>query len=297
MDPFVLLAAATLAQSPSTPSPMSIVTDVQKLTVTQDNDERFDALTRMLRANNLAFTVEPFVLEKPAGADPRTTGRNVVVTLGEGAEEILVGAHYDAVHLPDGSMGHGAIDNGAAAVMLVHLAETLRAERLTARVRIVWFDMEEYGLLGSARYVEAHASDHIVAMLNFDIDGYGDTLLFAAPQGGADAGLRRLFLETCVENDIDCVRFDRLPAGDDRSFGKARIPTLSIGLLPAAEAHQMWLMLHAGRNSGLAADTMPAILRTIHTADDVVTKVDGLSVARLHHFVAALTRRLAASRR
>src|SRR5436305_736244 len=84
IDPLTLLAAATLMQSPAAPSPDSIVADVQKLAVANDNDERFNTLTQMLRTRNLTFAVEPFTLEKPAGGDPRTSGRNIVVTLGEG---------------------------------------------------------------------------------------------------------------------------------------------------------------------------------------------------------------------
>ena len=299
MHTFTLAAALTLAQSAPALSPASLVDDVRKLTVARDNDERFEALTEMLRARNLAFTVEPFTLEKPVGNEPRTRGRNIVVSLGEGAEEILVGAHYDAVHLPGGSQGPGAVDNGASCVMLVRLAETLRAERLSMRVRIVWFDIEEYGLVGSAHYVDAHTADRIVAMLNFDINGYGDTVLFGPPAGvpeSGDARLRRAFMQTCGNEEIDCLRFARMPPGDDRSFGKAGIATLSIALLPAAEAHQVWLLLNAGANSGLAPGTAPAIFRTIHTADDVVAKVDGASIARVHGFAAALVRHLSASR-
>jgi hypothetical protein len=294
MHSVTLVAALAMLQLSPALSPDALVDDVRKLTVARDNDERFEALTEMLRARNVAFTVEPFTLDKPVGSDPRTRGRNVVVSLGEGAELIVVGAHYDAIRISDGSLGPGAVDNGAASVMLVRLAEALRGERLAARVRIVWFDMEEYGPVGSARYVEAHAADRIRAMINFDIDGYGDTLMFAPPPGGNDARLRQAFVQTCGAVEIDCVRFAVLPRGDDRSFGKAGIPTLSIALLPALEAHQMWLMLSAGANSGLAPGTVPPIYRTIHTADDVVAKVDGASIARLHRFAVALVRHLSA---
>jgi acetylornithine deacetylase/succinyl-diaminopimelate desuccinylase-like protein len=259
MHTFTLVAGMTLVQLAQVVSPESLVNDVRKLAVAQDNDDRFDALTQMLRARNLTFSVEPFTREKAVGSEPRTRGRNIVLTLGEGAEEILVGAHYDAIRLSDGSLGPGAVDNGASSVMLVRLAEMLSKERLAKRVKIVWFDMEEYGLIGSARYVEAHASDRIVAMLNCDIDGYGDTVVFGPPQGGDDVRLRTVFGQTCVD-----------------------------------EAHQLWLLLHAGAVSGLAQGTAPAIMRTIHTADDTVSKVDGVSMARELHLMVALVRRLTA---
>jgi hypothetical protein len=291
-----LMAVLTLLQVPPALSPESIVDDVGKLTAARDNDARFDALREMLRARNLTATVEPFTIEKPLDREPRTRGRNVVVSIGEGVEYVLVGAHYDAERLPDGSLSQGAVDNGASAVMLVRLAESLRNGAPPVRVRIVWFDMEEVGLVGSRRYLEAHAGDRIGAMLNFDINGYGDTVLFGAPAGGEDARLRKVSVETCASEGIDCLRFAMMPPGDDRTFGRAKIPTLSIATLPAVEAHQLWLTLHAGAASGLAPGTVPAVMRTIHTPDDVLAKIDGGSVARIHRFALALVRHLGASR-
>ena len=142
------------------------------------NEARFDALTAMLRGRGLTFAVEPFTIEKPLGREPRTEGRNVVVTLGESAEEVVIGAHYDAVRLADGSLSLGAVDNAASSVMLIRLAEALRAEKLPVRVRVVWFDMEELGLVGSAQYVKQHGADRIGAMLNFDINAYGNTIVY-----------------------------------------------------------------------------------------------------------------------
>jgi Iap family predicted aminopeptidase len=292
MHAFTLLAVLSVLQASPVLSPDQLVDEVRKLTVARNNDDRFEAVAGMLRARNLPFTVEPFTIEKPAGKEPRTQGRNIVVSLGDGTEEIIVGAHYDAVRLADGSLSAGAVDNGASSVMLVHLAQALSAERLPARVRLVWFDMEELGLLGSANYVQAHASDRILAMLNFDINAYGDTVLFGPPAGGDNARLRRALVQTCGIEEIDCVRFPRMPPGDDRSFGKAGIPTLSIALLPAVEVHQLWLMLNGGTSSGLAPGTTPAVLRTIHTPDDVLEKVDGASIARVRRFTTALVRQL-----
>jgi acetylornithine deacetylase/succinyl-diaminopimelate desuccinylase-like protein len=96
----------------------------------ETNEDRFNVLTAMLRARNLTFAVQPFTLDKPLRREPRTDGRNVIVTMGSGAESIVVGAHYDAVRLPDGTLSRGAVDNAASSVMLVHLAEALRASDL-----------------------------------------------------------------------------------------------------------------------------------------------------------------------
>jgi Zn-dependent M28 family amino/carboxypeptidase len=291
----MLIAAASFLQASPALSPMALVDDVRKLTVAQDNDQRFEVLTRMLHERNVPFTVEPFTIEKPVAREPRTRGRNIIVSLGEGADELVIGAHYDAVRLRDGSLSRGAVDNGASSVLLVYLAEALRAEPLQMRVRVVWFDMEETGHFGSLRYVEAHAADRIRAMLNLDINAYGDTILFAAPPEVDDAWLRRTIVHTCADQSIDCVRFASLPESDDRSFGKAGIPTLSIAMLPALEAHQFWLFQNGDSASGLARGFVPAVWRTIHTTNDVVDKVDGASMARMHRFALALVRQLSSS--
>jgi hypothetical protein len=159
-------------------------------------------------------------------------------------------------------------------------------------VTIAFFDMEELGMLGSAHFVATHASEPVRAMLNFDIDGYGDAVLVAPPTGGDNASLRRAFLETCAAEAIDCVRFPSLPNGDDRSFGKANVPTLSIGMITATEMHQMWLLMNAGASGGLVPGTLPAIFHTIHTSEDVLAKVDGASIARIERLATALVRRV-----
>jgi len=281
-----------MLQSVPAPSPAALVDDVRTLTNATTNEARFDAVTALLRARNLPFTVESFTINRAIGAEVRTTGRNIVVSIGDAADEIVIGAHYDAVRLDDGSLSHGAVDNAASSVMLVHVAEALRNERLPNRIRIVWFDMEELGLVGSARYVQAHRSDRIRAMLNFDVNGYGDTVVFGAPSGGDDGRMRRIMLETCAAEQVDCVRMAQMPPGDDRSFGAAQIPALSIAILPGVEAHQLWLMMNSGARSGPPPGSVPAVLTTIHTPGDVVAKVEGAAIARVHRLTVALVRTL-----
>lgn len=290
-----LFALITLLQTvPGPAQPASgLVEDARRLSAATTNEARFDALTTLLRSRGLLFAIEPFTIEKPIGREPRTEGRNVVVTLGDGREEVVMGAHYDAARLPDGSLSRGAVDNAASSVMLIRVAEALRAEALPVRVRIVWFDMEELGLLGSAHYVKQHASVRVAAMLNFDINAYGNTIVFGPAELAANAALRRTFVETCAAEDIACVGFAQMPPGDDRSFVKAGIPTISVGIIPAVEVHQLWLIMNAGASSGLAQGTAPSILRTIHTAEDAPEKLSEETMLRMQRFALALVRSVA----
>ena len=54
----------------------------------------------------------------------------------------MVGAHYDVARLADGTVVGGAVDNGAASVVLTKVAETLKRHELSHRVRVVLFDLE-----------------------------------------------------------------------------------------------------------------------------------------------------------
>jgi Zn-dependent M28 family amino/carboxypeptidase len=295
MSPAALIAFVAVLQTvpAAAPQATTLVEDGGRIAAAATNEERFDALTAMLRGRGLTFTVEPFTVDKPLGREPRTEGRNIVVTLGDGAEEVLIGAHYDAARLPDGSLSRGAVDNAASSAMLIRLADALRAERLPVRVRIVWFDMEELGLIGSTRYVKQHAADRIRAMLNFDINAYGNTIVFGASETRENAALRRTLVETCATEDIACVGFAQMPPGDDRSFVKAGIPTISIGTIPAVDVHQLWLMMNAGPNAGLAQGTVPSIMRTIHTPGDTPDKLNEETMQRMQRFALALVRSVA----
>jgi hypothetical protein len=266
----------------------AIVDDVRTLESARSNEERFDALTALLRARKVAFEVQPFTIEKAIGKEPRTAGRNVIASFGDGPDELVVGAHYDATRLSDGSLSRGAVDNAASSIILVKLAESLVGQQLSVRVKVIWFDMEELGLIGSREYLKQRGNARTVAMLNYDINAYGDTILFGPSERDDNAALRRSLLKVCAEQDIGCIRFAEMPPGDDRSFIAAGVPTLSVGMLPALEAHQLWLMVNGGPHAGLAPGTAPDIMRTIHTPADSSSKIDGEAMARALRFVRGL---------
>jgi Zn-dependent M28 family amino/carboxypeptidase len=79
------------------------------------------------------------------------TCQNLIVNLPNQANEnlspILIGAHYDAV---PGTPG--ADDNATGVAVLLELARIFAAQPAKYPLRLVAFDMEEYGLLGSAEY-------------------------------------------------------------------------------------------------------------------------------------------------
>jgi hypothetical protein len=63
-----------------------------------------------------------------------------------------------------------------------------------------------------------------------------------------------------------------MPSGDDRSFVARGVATVSVATLPAVDLHKLWLMINAGKESGLSPDAPPSIMRTVHTADDQIER-------------------------
>ena len=84
---------------------------------------------------------------------------------------ILIGAHYDAV---PGSPA--ADDNATGVAVLLELAKAFAAQPLKYPVRLVAFDMEEYGLLGSEAYAEElkQQQQPLRLMISLEMLGYCD---------------------------------------------------------------------------------------------------------------------------
>lgn len=82
-------------------------------------------------------------------------------------EVVILGAHLDSWDL-----GTGATDNAAGSVVVMEAARAIKQSGLTPKrtIRFILFSGEEEGLLGSAAYAAAHASelDKVQAVLVLD---------------------------------------------------------------------------------------------------------------------------------
>ena len=101
------------------------------------------------------------------------THQNLILNLGsiDNADipPILVGAHYDAV---PGTPG--ADDNATGVAVLLEMAEVFANNPLKYPVRLVAFDLEEYGLLGSTAYAQYLKENRqkLRLMLSLEMLGY-----------------------------------------------------------------------------------------------------------------------------
>lgn len=266
----LLLTSACALRAVEAPAPDPLK-DLARLRQ-ESNPARLEALKEILRERGLPFELQTFESrESPHG---RKTGTNVVMTFGSGEREITLGAHYDALEWKDGKISQGMVDNGAGAIIVMRVAEALKDRPLRHPVRVVLFDKEETDLGGSKAYVAGRKPGEIAAAVNLDIAGYGDSVLFGLGKSEGDSRLQGLLGTICAERRLSCLEFPQFPPGDDRSFTAAGIPVVSIGFLPRLQAHQLWLFLNGGKDSGLQEGWEPAILKVIHTPEDTLDKVD-----------------------
>ena len=262
--------------------------------VQPSNAERMNVLLTQLRAAGFNPTVETF--EGGGRAGPMQ-GSNVVVTIGGGPKEILLTAHYDAVKLRDGTMSQGVVDNAGSVVALIEAAKILKDKPLSHRVRVIFFDQEELGLIGARKWIEAHGVANVAAVVNSDVAAYGDAMMYGQNNGAQSAFVTRAVQELCAERAMQCVGFPVYPPSDDRAFSAAGAPVVSLGFQDQVGAHQMWLAFNGGEEKGLAEGFTPKVFRVIHTKDDAIEAVEGATIATAGATYAALIQKLDAQLR
>lgn len=263
----------------------SMLADVERI-AGQSNSKRGDVLQAILAERGVAFALEEFEIP-PRQNYPRTIGTNIVVTIGRGSGDVVIGGHYDAAWLQSGELSPGAVDNAASAVILTRVAEELSQRDRNSRIRIVLFDMEEIGLIGSRSFVDRHGAGSIAAAINLDINGYGDTLFYPDPPDRSSANVVAAMESVCGTAQFSCKAFSQYPASDYLSFRQAGIPNISLAILPADEVDRLHLALNPESRDS-PRGPQPRIFSIIHTAGDRSALVQPEAMAITYRAVLAL---------
>lgn len=113
--------------------------------------------------------VKPVVILKNDSYTKEMKVQNAIYTIpGKVKEKIVIGGHFDSWDI-----GQGAIDNGLGLALLHSIVRIMNkySNNNYYTVEFVWFNGEEYGLMGSRAYYEKHKNDNIVFMINLDMVG------------------------------------------------------------------------------------------------------------------------------
>jgi hypothetical protein len=270
-----------LAQGTQDVTAARVTASLTAITSADNNTARRDAIVAQLGTLGVEPELEPF-------GEGRAAGTNVLVTLpGSGAgKTIVIGAHLDRV-----GVGRGAVDNGASCAVLIELIAAFKASPLArSTLRVVFFDREENGLVGSRMHFSTpgHRADHAV---NLDVFAYGDTIFATAsrPDGLLLRSLRAVGEATGLP--VRDVPPDRYPGSDHQTMINAQIETLGVALVDKADVDGIVAM----DPRKMVAGTGPRVLRIIHTPNDTMAEVRVEQMMRGLALVEALIRRVDSS--
>jgi len=244
------------------------------------NAARREAIVAQLKDAGVDPVVEPF-------GEGRAAGANVVVTLpGSGTKTMVIGAHLDRV-----GVGRGAVDNGGACAVLIELVAAFKASPLArSTLRVVFFDREENGLVGSRMHFSApgHRADYA---MNLDVFAYGDTIFATGsrPGGVLLRSLRAVGEATGLP--VRDVPPDRYPGSDHQTMINAQIETLGLALVDTADVDGVLAM----DASKMTVGKGPRVFQIIHSRNDTMAEVRVDQMVRGIALVEQLIRRVDAS--
>lgn len=121
-----------------------------------------------------AFEEAGLTVQAQTTSDPDFPTTNLIAELrgvDRPDEVVLVGAHYDAFF-------SGADDNTSGVAAMLEMARVLGAHSFRRTIRFVAFDGEEFGLVGSTRYLrqtQGLRGETLNASIVFDCVGYADS--------------------------------------------------------------------------------------------------------------------------
>lgn len=141
---------------------------------------------------------------------------------------VVGGAHLDSV-----PRAPGADDNASGSATLIESAKALNGIPTPNDLRLIWFDGEEQGLLGSRAYVRDYAGDldRAVAMLNADMVGapFGTIGFSMAPR--TSSGVGDAIAAVAKRNGIAAeFRPERHNRSDHASFDRIGVPSADFGV-------------------------------------------------------------------
>lgn len=167
-----------------------------------------------------------------------SSSQNVIGTLkaargNKAAKTIVIGAHYDGVDVP------AANDNASGTATMMEIARVLSSQKLAYNIKFMAFGAEEIGLVGSEQYVTSLTDEelnNIVAMINMDMVGIGDTVGVMTLEEEADS-----FVADLAEVYLNKFGFEyersTSSSSDHANFEAAGIPSVFLNYGPDPYYH------------------------------------------------------------
>lgn len=240
-----------------TPSPMRLV----QVMSGRSREGRTDVVRRALDAAGIAYVDEPFTVD-------RFRGTNVIAEIGHGEGLLVIVTHTDPI--PDTP---AANDNASCVAAAVSALQTLKTDPpKNLRVRFLFSDGEEYGLLGAKHHAGRADIDAAIGVVSFEMCGIGDAFgiwdVTGAVEGSTIVGaLQKAGGNMGVYNGVH----DAVPrfGSDHRAFSDKGLPGVGITVLPRDDENTLRRYIDNPDNPlWLIKFLRPAIFQTYHTSAD-----------------------------
>ena len=166
--------------------------------------------------------------------------------------------------------------------ILLGLLSSLKETGLDVTLQVCFFDQEEVGLIGSAVYAREHGDpQRHLAMINLDVVGFGSEL-FVGPVGEGDDDLvAPLITDLAIEHGVDWKIASLYPPSDNLSFAHEGLENISVAIVPAGDSQRVQRML----NGKMTDETMPIVMKTMHTPKDGVDTIDPEAMMKVYTIV------------
>ena len=182
------------------------------------------------------------------------------------------------LHGDPGAAGRGLVEDAVA----------------RTQTRIVFFDMEELGLLGSAEFVRAHRDRPMRAMVNLDVNAFGDAVMIGPRTASNGFALRESACVMCGNRRRVC-RVSPHAAKRRHQLSKRRHPgSVDRDCARGCRRTSSGCCSTAARSPACSQDLHPAFCGTIHTAADTSALVDRDAMAQAYRVTVSLVATLSA---
>jgi len=244
---------------------------------------RRDYVKQELTRMGMKFTTAAFKRELKFQKSSMTIeGENIIVSLGKGSRNIVVGAHLDAV---PGSPG--ANDNGGSVAVLLGILQSMKNTEWNHQIDFCFFDQEEMGLVGSQEFVKTYADSSIhLAMINLDVNGMGDVVYVGPVGGGDDDMILPIARGAAAKERIPFREHEFYPPSDHLSFGIRKLENISVSVVPSRDVD---LLVEAVLNGWqIDPDRVPEVMKYMHTPEDKSEHVSPKALETSFRFTSAL---------
>lgn len=174
----------------------------------KSNHERLDIIIATLNHLNVKYVTQEY-----------STGKNLIVDLGDRSHRVGISSHFDRV-----KNSAGANDNGSAIAVCIDIIQKFKnIDNNNIGLRVFFFDEEETGLKGSKAYVQQFGVKDLLGLSNLELVGLGDKYALWPVGKSSQGRILSTFERVSETMHITTKRFDRIVTNtaDHISFQKA----------------------------------------------------------------------------